>query len=170
MSIRSLSNSGASLGRLLVAPLAVLIVLGGSFMGNAAPCYGSASPQYSSGAPAAPHQYLADTPSDASTSEVPEVAKTVPSAQGATPLGPRCGPVSTRPWGATGATARPVRPLDDVIHPQETSVQRDASVAWALSHVLWANSASAHPPQGHLSDSPPAQESMGTLRSVVLRL
>jgi hypothetical protein len=170
MSIRSLLNSGVSLGRLLVAPLAVLIVLGGSFMGNATPCYGNASPQYSSGVPAAPHQSLMDISSDADTSRASEVDKTIPSARGTTPLGPRCGPVSTRSWGATSATVRPVRPMDDVIQPQETSVQRDASVAWALSHVLWANSASAHPPQGHLSNSPPAQESIGTLRSVVLRL
>jgi len=170
MSARSFLNSGASLGRLLVAPLAVLIALGGSFMGDAAPCYGNASPQYSSGAPAAPHQSLANPPSDASTSEASEVAKTVPSVRETTPLGPRCGPGSTRSWGAIGATVRPVRPLDDVIQPREASVPRDASVAWTLPHAPWLGSASAHSPQGHLSDSPPAQESMGTLRSVVLRL
>jgi len=169
MSIRSLSNSGISLGRLLVAPLAVLIALGGSLMGNATQCYGNASPQYSSAVPAVPHQSLTDTSSDASTSRTSEVAKT-PSARGTAPLGPRCGPVSTRSWSVTSATVRPVRPLDDVIQPQGTSVQRDASVAWTLPHALWSSSASAHPPQGHFSDSPPAQESMGTLRSVVLRL
>ncbi len=49
-------------------------------------------------------------------------------------------------------------------------MQRDASVAWTLPRALWLDSASAHSPQGHFSNSPPAQESMGTLRSVVLRL
>lgn len=171
MSIRSLSNSGVALGRLLLPPLAVLIALGGSFMGNATPCYGNASPQYSSGAPAAPHQSLTDTSSDASTSRAPGVAKSASSARGtAAPQGPRCGPVSIRAWGATSATVRLVRLLDDVIQPQKTSVQRDATVAWTRPHALWLSSASARLPQGHFSDSPPAQESMGTLRSVVLRL
>jgi hypothetical protein len=171
MSIHSLSNSGVSLSRLLVAPLAVLIALGGSFMGNATPCYGNASPQYSSGAPTAPHQSLTDTSFDASALRAPEVANTVPSARGtAAPLGPRCGPVSTRAWGATSATVRPVRLLDDVIQPQKTSVQRDATVAWTRPQALWLSSASARPPQGYFSDSPLAQESMGTPRSVVLRL
>lgn len=170
MSTRSLLNNGVLLGRLLVAPLAVLIALEGFLVGTTAQCYGSASPQHSSVVLAVPHQSLADTSSDASTSRAPEVAKTVPSARETTPLGPRCGPVSTLSWGAAGATARPVRPLDDVIQPQETSVQRDASVAWTLPNALWLNSASTHPPQGHFSDSPLAQESMGTPRSVVLRL
>lgn len=170
MSVHSLSRRGLSLGRLLTVPLAVLVAFGGLLMGSATQCSANASRQHSSVATEAPQQSLTDASSDVSTSRVSAVIEAVPSSRGTAPSGPHCDPVPTQPLGNTSATVRSVRPLDRVAQPQEISVHQDASVAGALPHVLWASSATAHPPQGHLSDSPPAQESMGTLRSVVLRL
>jgi hypothetical protein len=160
MSIRSLSNNGTSVARLVAGTLAVLLTLGVSLMGIPSQCYGSASPQ----------QSHTDVASDASPSKTSTVVKAVHSARETAPTGSRCGPVSVLFWSANSATVRPVRPLDDVIRPEGTSVPQDVTVEQILPNTHWASAASAHPPQGHSSDSPPAQESMGTLRSVVLRL
>lgn len=174
MSGRPPLNGGMSLGQLLAVPLAVLIALGGSLVGTTAQCHGDASPQNSSVVTTAPHHSpentLSGAFSDASASRVSAVTGAVSLIQKAAPSEPRCGPLSTWPSGITSATVRPIRLLDHLIQPQEISVRQDGSMAGAPPYVLWASSATAHPPQGHFSDSPPAQEFMGTLRSVVLRL
>jgi len=171
MGVRSLTHHGVSFGRPLVALLAaVLVVLGGTLPGTATQCYGNASMQSSDAAPAAFHPSPTDTVSEASPSRASAGSAIVSFARGAAPLSPRCQPVPTGSWRIDSATIRTVRPLDDTIGPQETSVHPDASAAWTLLPTVWARSTSTHPPRGPLSDSPPAQESMGTLRSVVLRL
>ena len=169
MGVRSLTRSGVSFGRPFVALLAAVLV-GFAGMGTATQCKGNASVQSTGAAPAALHLSPADTFSDASPSRVSPVSGVVSFVRGAAPRGPQCGPVPTGTWGTDSATIRTVRPLDDTIGPQETSVHPDESVAWTLLHTVQVSSASTHPPRGHFSDSPPAQESMGTLRSVVLRL
>jgi hypothetical protein len=169
MGVRSLTHSGVSLSRPIVALLAaVLVAFAG--MGTAAPCHGNASVQSTDAAPAALHPSFADTFSDASPSGASTVSGVVSFARGTAPLGPHCGPAPTETRGTDSATMRTVRPLEDTIGPQEASVHPDESVAWTLLHTVRVSSASTHPPRGHFSDSPPAQESMGTLRSVVLRL
>ena len=170
MRLRSFPNEGPSLGRLVAGALAVLLTLGVSFMGIPSQCYGSASPQHAGVIHPAPQQSPPDVAPTAAASNMSAVVKADRSARRTAPPGSRCGPVSVLVWGDSSATVRPVRPLDDVIRPQGTSVQRDVTVGQILPHTHWASAVSAHPPQGHSSDSPPAQESMGTLRSVVLRL
>jgi hypothetical protein len=169
MGVRSLTRSGVSVSRPIVALLAaVLVAFAG--MGTVAPCEGNASLQSTDAAPAALHPSPADIFSAASLSGASAVSEVVSVARGPAPLGPRCGPAPTGTRGTDSATMRAVRSPDDTIGPQETSVHPDGSVAWALPHTVWVSSASTHPPRGHFSDAPPAQESMGTLRSVVLRL
>lgn len=174
MSACSSSNSGIPLSRLLVVPLAVLIALGMGLMGSAEQYYGDASPQNSSVVTTTPHHSPANTLSgafsDASASRVSAVTGAVSLIRKAAPSEPRCEPLPTWPSGITSATVRPIRLLDHLIQPQEISVRQDGFMVGALPHVLWASSATAHSPQSHLFDSPPAQEFMGTLRSVVLRL
>lgn len=174
MSGRPPLNGGMSLGQLLAVPLAFLIALGGPLVGTTAQCHSDASPQNFSVVTTTPHHSPANTLSgafsEASASRVSAVTGTVSLIQKAAPLEPRCEPLPTWPSGITSATVRPIRLLDHLIQPQEISVRQDGFMVGALPHVPWLSSATAHPPQGHLSDSPPAQEFMGTLRSVVLRL
>lgn len=170
MSPVSFHRRDTSLARLLAGTLAVLIALGVSLMGTASQCYGNAPSEHSGVVHAAQHYPHADASSDVSGSGASRVVKAVQSVQRTAPWGSRCEPVPTRSWGPNSATNRSVRPLDAVVQPHSISVQRHVSLTRTLPETLWEPSSSANPPQGYSSDSPPAQESMGTLLSVVLRL
>ena len=166
MSPHSPNTVGLSLARFGGA-LAMLLALGLSLTGTASQCQGSTPRTSSNSTEATDHQH--HTGADAEI-RATAVDATIRPPQRLAPPAPRCGPIPVPLLGLDSATARPVRTLDDVLQPRPSSIQSDRIAAQAHPSTQWARSSSAPFLSGYSSDSPPAQESMGTLRSVVLRL
>ncbi len=194
MHIRLLRNSGVLLSRILPGLLVMLVAVGASVPASPVPCperepersAGGAQPgvlqpsvlqpirvQSDAGAPAGVQfgQSGADVQfGDVTLAVAPSGGEAVSASPHAGPPAPQCRPVSGPLWGATSATVRSARPLSDHLRPRGGSASQDAALPHALPHARWGAAAPARPPRGLPSESPPAQESMGTLRSVVLRL
>lgn len=166
VSPHSPNTVGLSLARLGGA-VVMLLALGLSLTGTASQCQGSTPRTSSNSTEATHHQH--HTGANAEIRATP-VDATVRLPQRLAPPTPRCGPVPVSLWGLDSATARPVRTLEDVLQPRPSSIQSDRIAAHAHPSTQGARSSSAPLLSGYPSDSPPAQESMGTLRSVVLRL
>lgn len=185
MHIRLLRNSGVLLSRILPGLLVMLVAVGASVPASPVPCperepersAGGAQPgvlqpsvlqpiraQSDAGAPAGV-QF-----GDVTLAVAPSGGEAVSASPHAGPPAPQCRPVSGPLWGATSATVRSARPLSDHLRPRGGSASQDAALPHALPHARWGAAAPARPPRGLPSESLPAQESMGTLRSVVLRL
>ena len=164
VSPHSPNTVGFSLTRLAGA-VVILLALGLSLTGAASQCQGSTS-RSSFNSTGATHHHTGAVAEIRTTT----VDATIRPAQRLAPKTPRCGPVPVSLWGLDSATARPVRTLDDVLQPRSSSIQSDLSAAQAHPSTQWAPSLSAHTPPDYSSDSPLAQEPMGILRSVVLRL
>ena len=166
VSPHSPNTVGFSLTRLAGA-VVILLALGLSLTGAASQCQGSTPRSSFNSTGVTHHQHHTGAVAEIRTTTV---GATIRPAQRLTPKTPRCGPVPVSLWGLDSATARPVRTLDDVLQPRSSSIQSDLSAAQAHPSTQWARSSSAHTPPDYSSDSPLAQEPMGILRSVVLRL
>jgi hypothetical protein len=139
---------------LLPVLLAGLVALSGSLFGASGPCVDREAGRSVEGT-----QPTATAPAAKSLAAVAVLQ--------AAPPTPQCGPGAASMGGTPSATVRPVRSLNDVLRPRDTSARPGTALAQAHLHAYQEAIA---PPRGRPADAPPAHVSMGPRRSVVLRV